>query len=167
MKVVVPYTNLLPAVELALAADWITPDKYFMENDFSYFDLLSRLWGEEETFVIVEHDVVPWPGAIAEILSCSESWCAFPYRLSFSPGYTPALGCTKFSAEIQKQTPGAWERLAEGLDFSCQEDPRHWLGLDGRIGLVLGSMIGKAWPHRHEPPVTHLNAKQCGLNLHV
>lgn len=159
MKVIVPYTDIVPGLELALLMDRVPALYVRMEDDLNYWYVLRELWQERETFILVEHDVIPWPGALKLLWDCPEPWCANPYKLAHDNGFTTALGCTKFDKSLMEKVPELWDRLAEGIDFRCQGDPRHWYGLDGRLGLVLSSTVGMAWPHRHEPPVTHLNPR--------
>lgn len=160
MKVVVPYTELHPDLPRVLRQDHIDARYVRMEDDLHYWRLLRELWWEGQSFIVVEHDILPWPGALQGLWECPEPWCAYPYYLSHDPRPTPALGCAKFGAALMADAPGMWDRLAEGRDFRCQGDPRHWWGLDGRIGLVLGEMGARSWIHRHEPPVLHLNRKR-------
>lgn len=169
MNVVVPYAEgapFLDAVRLSLHAQGIRARYVAMRDDLAYWRLLRSLWARRRSFLIVEHDVVPWPGALGQLWDCPRAWCAFPYRLSHDASAT-ALGCTKFGAELMRAVPDALDRLGLGIDFSTLEDPRHWSGLDGRLSLVFSATRGWGWPHRHEPPVTHLNPIRFGKGPEV
>ncbi len=153
---------MIEGLQLALEMDGIAADYVEMGDEFAYWRLLRGLWEAGEGFVVVEHDVLPWPGALRQLWDCPEMWCAFPYRLSHDPGFSTALGCTKFSAKLLERTPGAMDVLAEGRYGHSVGDRRHWWGLDGRLSLVLTNLVGLGWPHRHEPPVSHLNERRFG-----
>lgn len=87
LKVVCPYTNLLQfATEFFLRLE--EPDTRFVDvshSDMAYFDLFEKLWSEKETFIIVEHDVVIWPGALHEMYDCPELFCAYQAPTSLTP----------------------------------------------------------------------------------
>ena len=157
MKVVMPFTNRNESVIDALRSDDIDPILHPIHTDTGYWELLAKMWSEQETFVIIEHDIIPWPGAIRAMIACHHGWCAHAYKIGGY--YSPGLGCTKFSAEIMKAHPTALELAGDHLCpyFSSPGDPRYWSGLDARLGLVLSALAGIGWPHRHEPPVVHLN----------
>jgi hypothetical protein len=121
------------------------------ESQTSYTRLLERLWAAGKPFAVVEHDIVPHPGALAGLAACPEPWCAFPYQLG---GIMHAgLGCARFSASLLAAAPGAVERTwAESTDV---HPPGFWCALDDRLSRSL-RREGYA-RHVHGPPVAHLN----------
>ena len=120
-------------------------------SDTSYTALLARLWAAGEPFTVVEHDIVPHPGALAELEACDWPWCSFAYRLGSI--VHAGLGCTRFSASLLAAVPDAVERTwAESTDV---HPPGHWCSADDRLARVLRAE-GHV-QHVHAPPVTHLS----------
>lgn len=120
-------------------------------SDTTYTRLLDRLWAAGEPFAVVEHDIVPHPGALAELLGCPRPWCAFSYQLG---SITHAgLGCARFSASLLADVPDAAERT--WAEWNDVHPPGHWCSLDDRLGRILRGAGFE--PHVHEPAVTHLN----------
>jgi len=104
-----------------------------------YRKLLRRLWQERESVVLVEQDIIPWPGAIQELFACCGKWCGY----SYSPyGVQHGFGCTKFSSELMEMLPNMWA------------EPMHWNKLDAHL-FRAARAFGED-PHPHRPPVTHL-----------
>jgi len=160
--VVVPYTRrmeavaVLEAVTLALEGDGQEADFVDVSSgDSAYFELWTKLWASGETFVVIEHDVVVYPGAIQTMLDCASPWCVTDYMTCGSIQY--GFGCVKFDGGFTRAYPHAFTRMAEGIDFVSAHEPTHWKHLDAQLGAVLSRMADMAWPHRHQPAVTHLN----------
>lgn len=125
-------------------------------SDTAYAELLVRLWQEGEAFAIVEHDVVVRPDVLQAFDACPEPYCAFPYELGLY--VAPALGCTRFRAELLERIPDAAERAARTP--SVWGAPGHWRQLDvALLGWVLRDEEGLQ-PHVHVPPVEHLHAEK-------
>lgn len=111
-------------------------------DPFSYGRLVAALVGSGDDFVLVEHDVVPWPGAVRELMVCqhAEAACVFEYHnLGFRGGFGYSLGCSRF------RDPG---RLGLDLD-EIAETP--WQMVDTR----LWEMAGHPPAHVHAPGVGH------------
>ena len=151
IKVIIPHAKygLQHLVAVALQYDCVEPVfHHCVEND-SYYRLLLNLWHEGETFILVEHDIIPWPGAITELANCSGSWCVFPYNVHTDG----SLGCTKFHGELLRKHPDA-------LDEPFYRDfDKHWACLDGYVGDKMIEFGIKA--HVHKPNVAHLHAHEC------
>lgn len=153
MRVVVPYTYVGREVATALGATHRPWDMLPVGgSDRDYYDLLTRLWAEGETFVIVEHDIVVHPTAIDELEQCTHEWCGFPHYYG-RYGLTYGLGCVKFDAALMARHPDAMIRV--GVMSDPTHPKRHWCRLDAWLqGTVL--------PHRgevkhcHDTPVRHL-----------
>ena len=81
-QVVVPFTNLAPETRAALKADGIEARYVDVSADHrDYWRLLSDIWAARQTTVIVEHDIVPWPGAVQALWDCRCDWGAYPYAM--------------------------------------------------------------------------------------
>lgn len=162
MRVIVPYSTpctdrlslhlAQAANKLALVQDGVGADYIHMPGDGSYFDLLERCWRAGEGFILVEHDIVPWPGAIQQLANCHYGWCTLPYYCSVG-WIRDGLGCTKFSAGLLAAYP---EFLHEPFPACCSHT-RYYCGLDR---LVAHRMAEHGiHPHVHQPGVVNLNDK--------
>jgi hypothetical protein len=149
VKLVVPYTQLHPLVPRILATYGLSPIYVSLEDDDAYRRLMQRLWIDQETTVIVEHDILPWEGAVQELYFCPGSWCSCSYRLGGvhgGVGIYHGLGCTKLSTKIMAATKGLWDK------------PYHWSLID-RV-LFFAAREQELDPHPHRPPVIHLNERE-------
>jgi hypothetical protein len=157
LRVVVPYANLYPETRAALEADGHVHAEYIRTGGevFDYYNLLKQLWASQEGFVIVEQDIVPWPGAIQLLWDCPENWCGYAYELSV--GFGAYLGCTKFSDDLVAENPSIIETIARLPNHGMP--PRHWARLDTRLKEVLED-YAKQKMHVHWPSVGHLNPAQ-------
>ncbi len=122
-------------------ADGYDPEPVPMQGEYGYYNLLADLWRAGETFVVIEHDIVVYPGAIGAMLDCDHGWCGtvYPYRAA----EIACLGCTKFSAEFIAAHPGvpAWVAARE----------HGWRYLDTQwAAALLPERI-----HEHRPAVGH------------
>lgn len=147
-----PHTGL---VKLVLEADGLPVELVEVEPRRGYHGLIADTWDDGVTTVFVEHDIIPWPGAVAELLRCEREWCAFPYRHRGGPGMS--LGCTKFAGSLMRRN-----RLV-GVEY--RRHPMHPWGngdyhaVDGALFEVL-QRWGYREPHEHGPMVAHLNPHQ-------
>ena len=82
MTIVVPFTNLKEATQLALRQDGLQPLFEHMRHEEDYYHLLARMWEKGETFLVVEHDIVAWPGAAQTLENCPGLWCTLPHYCS-------------------------------------------------------------------------------------
>jgi len=141
---------------------------------FYYSDLLRKLWREGGPLVIVEQDVVPPPGSIAQLLACPEEWCG---HMLPAQGrlISQSFGLVKFSAALIERLPllmdkamarPPWLRTMRSLKlgepnlFPEGGEPTWpstvaWPSCDIYLGRDLMAS-GVAW-HRHEPAVEHLH----------
>jgi len=145
-KIVVPYvetngtSSVLDAVKLNLATQGLKPKLVKLERTFSYDQLFRSLWKDNKPFILVEHDIVPWPGALRELWKCQEPWCGFPYYIYGE--LRSYLGCTKFSPAVLGECP-------------LPDDLEDWHTMDKTIEKRL---MTRGQPgHLHSPAVTHLN----------
>lgn len=150
MRVVVAnYQGGSDAAHLALLAEGIDHTVETLEGFFGYTRLLSRLWREGEGFVLLEHDIAPWFGAIHQLWDCEWQWCMFEYP-KLGGRLTSGLGCAKFSDELVAGHP---------------EFAEHWCGvswhsLDGAVSTSIRQALHREHPERyplctHAPPLAH------------
>ena len=152
MHVVVPATNLRREVVDALNE---TGHGYRIvdvsSTDRAYYDLLSGLWADGESFCVVEHDIVIHDTALAELENCPGDWCGFAHRYIDDVGY--GMGCVKFSAALIARNPDALARV--GVMFDARHPKKHWCRLDA---WLQGAVLPFAGEERcgHSRIVTHL-----------
>ncbi len=110
----------------------------------AYWRLLVEAWDGTADLMVVEHDVLPPPGIVAELAGCPAEWCTCPYRvggLMISRG----LGCARFAAGLQARVPDA--AVEAGVPAGEREPGRVWWALDHRLAGVLGRF--GCVPHEH------------------
>lgn len=151
-RVVVPYApGKLHPITRAVLESYCLPWLTFCETSgrFGYSTLLEALWHECRTVVIVEQDVIPWPGAIEELHGCPGVWCtcSYPYA-GQGPGIYHMLGCSKISDRLMAATPNLWS------------EPVPWNECD--VHLLRAANAQGQEPHPHRPPVVHLNPREIG-----
>lgn len=106
-----------------------------------YGNSLAELWEQGETFVNLEQDVAPWPGALSEMCRCAEPWCALPTVIIYKVQIWN-ICCVKFSSEFIKEYPDIWK-----------DRPPRWDALD----VHLFRKVAPRTPHVHNPPALHCN----------
>jgi hypothetical protein len=139
---------------LALTMEGLEVVEVVMNERHHYGRLFTELWQGGEGFTLVEHDIVPWPGAIAELEACPNECCAFEYPngiIHAEPrsGWCVSLGCIKFATSLLARVPcdGEWQN-------------RGWDELDG---AVFATLQGEVEVHVHGPPVAHVKARTLVL----
>ena len=147
-RIVVPALSHGEPAEQALRMENLLPEVHLVAgDDFAYGRLLKRCWHDGATycvsFAVVEHDVVPWPGALQKLWECPEPYCGYCYLLGRGQ-IGGALGCVRFAGDFLRANPGAadeWDRVP-------------WYALDGHIATTM-RRLGLDDYHIHEPPVGH------------
>jgi hypothetical protein len=142
MRVVVPYTRLHPVTEQVLTSYAIPVEWVGLVGDDDYRLLMQRLWREQERVIIVEHDIVPWPGALEELWACPCAWGAYSYKIHGGIGIYHGLGCTKLTPQLMAAVPEIWGQ------------PEPWYLLDQK--LLFEARNQGLEPHHHRPAVIHL-----------
>lgn len=88
-------------------------------NPFAYADILRAHWRVPGDLVIVEQDVVPPPGSIYRLVSCTEPWCSL--LVWYGNGYiATSFGCCKLGHELRAVMP----YLADAV--YGKPDSRYW-----------------------------------------
>lgn len=147
LKVVVPYTRLHPAVHEALERDGAEARYCDTSADQeAYWRVLCDAWAERETFIVLEQDKVPVPGALLALWCCPSLWCAYPVPRWQDGQYTdfPSLSCAKFDASIMERFPRLMvEKVGEIGIGGGDVPPRHYQRLDMAIALWVHLSIGR------------------------
>jgi hypothetical protein len=119
-----------------------------------YWQLLQHLWTRQETFIVVEQDIVVGARTLARMMQCTNEWCGALYDDTFQTD-TVMLGCTKFTASLMRKHPDVMDRVGSMGDGNGDPyPPRIWVWLDYRLNLVLHGLGLQA--HAHES-VKHLH----------
>jgi len=150
MNIVVPVAEdegfgwIHKAMRLNLLMQGISPTyvdlKETLDADFAYDRLIRNLWRQGDPFVLVEHDILPWPGAILQLWECEHPWCGFEYMVKGE--LRSYLGCVKFDPSRLGPCP-------------LPTEPLVWTSLDLEIIRTLSE---RGHPgHLHRPAVAHLN----------
>ena len=149
-NIVLPYAEVNGTSAVLDAVKLNLPTMVKMERSFSYDLLFRKLWADGKPFIIVEHDIIPWPGALVEMWKCPEPWCGFPY---FVFGMLRSyLGCTKFDPARLGECPLSGELL-------------EWQRIDKKIEAQFLMRGHKG--HLHSPAVTHLNINHSRMRDNV
>jgi hypothetical protein len=160
MRIVVPALSADNVASRCLHSERLEHEVRVLGHDTAYAELVAELWRAGETFVIVEDDIAPWPGAIAELEACPHFWCGFHYCLpgrwdAESDDQHTALfgtnGCFKVAQEAMQAAPELCERWASHgwrtLDVALTAALRHVFGLEGGPS--------EHTFHVHRPAVAH------------
>lgn len=150
-RVIVPYVGEPLEIQRdVLASMFIEPEYIDVSgSDWNYWELLKDLWSAGEKFMIIEQDILPWPGSVHLAWKCEEPWCVYPYLIGGK--YSPVgHGCVKYDAEVMEKAPDAIVTVSR----------RHWSTLDSHTIHAIRKAGFR--PHVHQPPVIHLNATHTG-----
>jgi hypothetical protein len=145
VPILCPYTDLRPETKTALAGYDVTFVDVSGGDDW-YFWALQGAWHRGAGILVVEHDIVPSPGAIEWLQECACDWGGVPYQVGLNIGSW--LGCVRFSPEIMRRVPDAFDRM----------ERTHWQSLDGQLLPYL--WLRGEREHRHWPAIQHLH--DCG-----
>jgi hypothetical protein len=145
MKVLICSTHPNPPAERALAFEGIPCKLLRVQDEYDYGRHIYRWWGEDD-LIILEHDTIPWVGALTHLQLCPKPCCAHAYP--FAPNAVRiALGCLKISLDLQ-------EACEETFDLSELAHTR-WNEVDAVLYRALQSQ-GIDKPHLHGPPFAHV-----------
>ena len=158
MKILCPYVNLNPATEWVLQTEHFndTLFAYVGNTEYDYFELVYRHWKIGEKFIVVEQDIIPWPGLLTQLDSCFADLC-----LVFAPhgpgddlaGYSYGWGIWRFNSSLLQ---------SHRYHLDDPKLTRKWSRIDGEVvtRLIEGNI---ATPHIHNPPVVHMNRNRFPL----
>jgi hypothetical protein len=145
MRILACYANMDPRTKLALAA--YAPDADIVNvggDDTAYAREIGLRWDGADDLAVIEQDIEITAAVIPAFGACSEPWCSFWYRgPSFDMGagdlsrLNRSLGCTKFSAALQRAVP--WSAITTR--------PLAWDVVDVHIATAL--LDEDYYPHDH------------------
>jgi hypothetical protein len=143
-------TTAATPVKHALEREGVPFELALVHDDLDYARIVADRWATGIGFVLLEHDVVPWPGALTTLLNCSQPWCV--HRYPFAPGAVRwALGCARFSDELVFAHPQVVDDI-RGV---------HWSQLDGALMTSISRHTRLHHPHIHEPPFANVKGSLC------
>lgn len=122
------------------------------EDRWAYTDYLQDMWDRGQTFINVEHDVVPWPGALEQLMDCPNPWCFFGYRqaLDVAANGGAPFGLVKLDERIIAGLPRVWQEMR----VHYRDHDQAWRYNDIHF---FAHARAQGWhPHQHVPSV--LNA---------
>ena len=141
----------------ALAFEGVPTQVRIVQDDGEYGNFLAENWQGE--VIVVEHDVVPWPGAISKLSGCTKDWCVHEYTFTRAgaedaprPRLGWALGCLRVNQRIVDRYP----------DLPRRWEGTPWQGMDSRLTAALQKATGQRVPHIHRPPFAHLKVRDDG-----
>jgi hypothetical protein len=141
LPVIIPTPRAHSIAARTLRTEGVPYAEALCDDHLDYSVLLSDLWHAVEAFILVEHDIAPWPGALRELSECEEDACAFQYvNGGFPGGYGFSLGCIKFTPEYIAAHP-----IGESLLGT------RWQDLDTRLWMIVDAQA----VHLHSPGVAH------------
>lgn len=150
LPIIVPTQKIGTPAMLALTMEGLEVSEVVMNDYHHYGRLLTEQWQSRRGFILVEHDIVPWPGALAQIDACREEFCGFEYPNGMMveeprSGWCASLGCVKFAPSLVQRIP-----------YGPEWQNRGWDELDG---AVFATLQGEVELHVHQPPVAHAKAR--------
>ena len=81
----------------------IDPSSNYGQQPETYAGILTTHWQTLSSFVNIEHDIAPWPGAIESLFTCNEPFCYYKYPSWPRGTMQSGIGCVKFGEELLAQ----------------------------------------------------------------
>lgn len=122
-------------------------------DDFAYWREISARWTGGQDLITIEHDIQIAPGTVPSLEACDQDWCVFAYDIFGCKSLDNALGCTRFSAALQRAVPSARVAASFAHCPNCQGRGCWW-----HLDSYLAETIRQAGfvPHVHGD-VPHLH----------
>ena len=149
MNILCAYTDLSSKTAASLAEH--APETEYVDvsgDRKAYWREIAKRWKGVEDLVLIEHDIEIHDSVLSQFTACKSPWCVFPYQLT--PDDVPitwGLGCTKFSAGVQRKVPLIQINRAGG-------PLSDWEYLDSKFAKTM-QRYGLA-VCVHQPPVSHV-----------
>lgn len=158
----VPATDLREATRLYLHTMALEPGQIdpvvvdVSASPWAYNTHLADRWREGRGFVNMEHDIVPWPGAITAMWRCPEPWCAYGYLPDLNMNGASMLGLTKFAAPVIAALPDVWTDMRATYDADPRmDDYTRWATCD--MWFTDYALKRGLACHQHTPAVFNAN----------
>ncbi len=150
LKVILPYTRRIQKVTFALdRTGYPYNPSDVTESQFKYYYLIKALWDTGESWINIEHDILPNPDTFQSFEDCPADWCIAPYPYLMMPqGAYAGLGCCKISARLIARHPDAMDIDLNWAGWDKNHRPRHWCRVDA---MLKENLINNGErPHAHE-----------------
>jgi len=160
VPVYVPHTHVREATRVFLAHQKHPIHYVDVSGDrAAYAEYFQARWDERETFISLEHDIVPWPGAIEELVACREPWCFFGYDagIDCAADRCAPFGLVKFDARLIAAVPDVWREMRTAF----AGDANMWMYCDVFMHRYTAEGRGIP-PHQHYPAVLNANPQPAG-----
>lgn len=168
IPILVPHTKLHPQTSAALEAlpeqDWRVELVDCTDDNWAYQAAFCRRWRARQTFVIVEHDLVPAVDQLTELRDCPEPWCTQPYTHPYHEAkhhvaIFEAFGVVKFEGSFIARWP---QLTTEILDINLTDNKfARWIQLDSRfLSVALKHGLNR---HKHQSVVPHWHWQTLGI----
>jgi hypothetical protein len=157
------YVKLAPECKKSLTK--FAPDCKFADtsaDDYAYWRLLRQEWNGEQDFVVIEHDIEITAEVLPSFSACDQPWCAYEYEQRYKSSVAVLkenLGCTRFSAELQRTVPfpraAQWKFLDLAISSEIKMQYFSKTGMvfhkemKGASGFMTSHVHGKL-KHHHE-----------------
>jgi hypothetical protein len=155
-RIICCYTESGVRKETLSALESFAPGTEYAEvsgSPYDYRDTLQRYWTGKRPLIVVEQDIVIHDEVIDSFAKCSKPWCTYGFQSSARIGYLyRGLGCTKFSARLQRRFP-----FEEFVTYGMT-----WKYCDAHISRILWTING-IQPHVHGE-VEHLHDFESDRN---
>jgi len=164
----VPHTRMSEATEVFLRTALAVPEGMEVhkvdvtDNPWGYPDHLRERWAQGESFINMEHDIVPWPGALHRLIECPEPWCFYGYQtdIDFAANGAAPFGLVKFGSDLIATIPDVWtdHRAWWQSNFEKFGDrtSEPWVHCDNYFVAYVKER-GLFTPHQHYPAVLNAN----------
>ena len=154
MKVIVPHVEFRPDLCRLLEDEGINPRFVSTHEHDGYWECLSDAWAEGDTFIVLEGDKYPAPGALLELWECLRLWCVYPVPMRDTDAVSPypSLACVKFDEDMITADPLLMDRVGE-INVGFGE--REWSRLDMAVAAFAGNITDAHYhdagrvEHRH------------------
>jgi hypothetical protein len=122
----------------------IEPSSNYGQQPETYAGILATYWQCGNTFVNIEHDIAPWPGAIESLFDCRFPYCYYKYPSWPRGTMQSGIGCMKFNYRLLSAISSSWENWGNVP----------WWDLDGAL---IGDLKSEGYEgHQHFPGVAHV-----------
>jgi hypothetical protein len=105
MRIFLPFSELRAQTFMAVPGAILVPTI----GDYGYSKYLNERWEEGQTFINVEHDIVPTKEILESIWNCPEPLCVTAYE--GDPPQVSYLACVKISDNFIKERRIDWDHL--------------------------------------------------------
>lgn len=139
--VIAPYTHNYPEHIAALQHIGYAYVRVPCTRETAYYELLVAAYKTGKPVVVIEHDMVPRPTDVAELLKCSHYWCGFTYYHRYKR-VKACLGLTKLA--MYDSLPDIFDKVTND-----------WRYIDGELEAHL--TLAHRTIHEHRPLAVHLN----------